>query len=100
MARLADLLHHRRSPNRQQPHRTRHAPNALHRKNSLFSASKAGAEDYATLSTVIHTANSHGLNPYTYLTDIVDDMHYNRRPPEDLTPAAYAKRAGAEITVK
>ncbi|MCJ8336175.1 MAG: IS66 family transposase [Epibacterium sp.] len=75
-------------------------PNALHRKNSLFSASKAGAEAYATLSTVIHTAHSHGLNPYTYLTDIVDDMHYNRRPPEDLTPAAYAKRAGAEITVK
>lgn len=71
-------------------------PNALHRKNSLFSASVAGAEAYAGLSTVIHSAHNHGLNPYDYLTDIIDDLHYQRRPPEELTPAKYLDRVRQE----
>ena len=75
-------------------------PNALQRKNSLFSASKAGAAAYATLSTIIHTAHNHGLNPYTYLTHITDDLHHNRRPPEDLTPEKYAQRTDPKILVK
>lgn len=75
-------------------------PNALHRKNSLFSASVAGAEAYADLLTVIHSAHNHGLNPYDYLTDVIDDLHYNRRPPEELTPAKYLERLELEKAVK
>ncbi len=56
-------------------------PNALHRKDSLFSASVKGAEAYATLSTIIHTANHLGLNPEQYLNDILDDVHFRRRRP-------------------
>lgn len=67
-------------------------PNALHRKNSLFSATIKGAQSYAILSTVIHTAINHGLNPEAYLNDIADDIHYGRRPIHDLTPAAYVAR--------
>ena len=63
-------------------------PNALHRKNSLFSASKKGAASYAILSTLIHSACNHGLNPQVYLNDIIDDIHHRRRPIKELTPAA------------
>ena len=75
-------------------------PNALHRKNSLFSASVRGAEAYATLSTVIQSACLHGLNPEKYLTDIVDDMHFNRLTPSELTPAQYALRIYHKEPVK
>lgn len=70
-------------------------PNALHRKNSLFSASTKGAEAYATLSTVIHTACEYDLNPATYLADVINDMHLQRRDPSQLTPMAYAARLRA-----
>ncbi len=75
-------------------------PNALHRKNSLFSASVDGAEAYATLSTVIQSACLHGLNPERYLADIIDDLHFRRRTPSELTPARYAARKEAENAVK
>jgi len=75
-------------------------PNALHRKNSLFSASVEGAEAYATLSTVIQSACLHGLNPERYLADIIDDLHFRRRTPSELTPARYAARKEAENAVK
>jgi len=75
-------------------------PNALHRKNSLFSASVEGAEAYATLSTVIQSACLHGLNPERYLADVIDDLHFRRRAPSELTPARYAARKEAENAVK
>lgn len=75
-------------------------PNALHRKNSLFSASVRGAEAYATLSTVIQSACLHGLNPEKYLIDIIDVMHFNRLTPSELTPAQYALRIGDKEPVK
>jgi transposase len=67
-------------------------PIALHRKNSLFSASEAGAESYATLLTVTRSALLHHLEPVTYLNDIISDLHYGRRSPVELTPAQYARR--------
>lgn len=70
-------------------------PNALHRKNSLFSASVKGAESYAILLTVIQSALMHGLNPQTYLNEVVEAMHFERLPIAMLTPAAYAARGKA-----
>jgi transposase len=65
---------------------------AMHRKNSLFSASDAGAEAYATLLTLTQTALTHDLDPIAYLNDIIDDIHFSRRPLSALTPQAYARR--------
>lgn len=65
---------------------------AMHRKNSLFSASDAGAEAYATLLTLSQTALLHGIDPVAYLDDIIDDIHFDRRPVSQLTPQAYAGR--------
>jgi len=42
----------------------------------------------------------HGLNPERYLADVIDDLHFLRRTPSDLTPARYAARKEAEIAVK
>jgi transposase len=70
-------------------------PIALHRKNSLFSASHDGADGYATLLTVTQSALLHKLDPIAYLNDIIDDLHYDRRKPADLTPTQYACRRGA-----
>jgi len=67
-------------------------PNALHRKNSLFSATVKGAESYAILLTIIQSALMHGLNPETYLNEVVEAMHHQRLPAAQLTPAAYAAR--------
>ena len=69
-------------------------PIALHRKNSLFSASQAGAEGYATLLTVTQSALLHKLDPIAYLNDIIDDLHHERRTAAELTPIRYARRRG------
>lgn len=65
---------------------------AMHRKNSLFSASEAGAQAYATLLTLSQTAMAHQLEPVSYLNDIITDIHFDRRPLSALTPREYAKR--------
>jgi transposase len=67
-------------------------PVAMHRKNSLFSGSERGAQAYATLLTITQTALIQGLNPVTYMNDIIEDMHFARRPMSELTPQAYAVR--------
>lgn len=72
-------------------------PNALHRKNSLFSASEKGAHAYATLMTVTQSALLHGLNPVSYLNNVIEDIHYSRRPLAELTPKAYAKRIQTDV---
>lgn len=69
-------------------------PVAMHRKNSLFSASDAGAQGYATLLTLAYSAHVHALDPVSYLCDIIEDIHYKRRPLHELTPRAYALRTG------
>ncbi len=70
---------------------------AMHRKNSLFSASDAGAEGYATLLTIAQSALLRDLDPVAYLNDIVDDIHFDRRPLAELTPQAYARRTTAAV---
>jgi transposase len=65
---------------------------AMHRKNSLFSASDAGAQGYATLLTLSQSAMDHKLDPIAYLCDIIEDIHYSRHPLSALTPQSYARR--------
>jgi transposase len=65
--------------------------NAMHRKNSLFSASLRGAESYATLLTLTQSAWLKDLDPHAYLLDVIDAMHHDRSPVAQLTPAVYAK---------
>lgn len=65
---------------------------AMHRKNSLFSASEAGAQSYATLLTLAQSALDHELDPVAYLCDIIEHIHYHRNPLSALTPMAYARR--------
>jgi transposase len=67
---------------------------AMHRKNSLFSASEPGAEAYATLLTLVETAKLHELDPVGYLNDVLADLHHDRRPLAELTPQTYAARTG------
>lgn len=67
-------------------------PNALHRKNSLFSASRTGAESYATLLTLTQSAWLHDLDPHAYLLGVIDHIHHRSRSVEELTPLAYGSR--------
>jgi transposase len=47
-------------------------PISLGRKNSLFAGSDGGAETWAILASLLNTAKLNGLDPYTYLSDVVD----------------------------
>lgn len=70
-------------------------PNAMHRGNSLFSVSDKGADAYATLLTLVQSAKLNHLDPVGYLLDVIEDLHYGRRTPAELTPRAYAARQSA-----
>jgi transposase len=47
-------------------------PISLGRKNALFAGSAGGGESWAILASVINTAKLHGLDPQTYLTDVLE----------------------------
>ena len=47
-------------------------PISLGRKNSLFAGSDGGAETWAILASLLNTAKLNGLDPYTYLSDVVE----------------------------
>jgi transposase len=46
-------------------------PIALGRRNSLFAGSEGGAESWAILASILATAKLNGLDPQTYLTDVL-----------------------------
>jgi transposase len=52
-------------------------PIALNRKNALFAGSDAGAENWAMLASLIETCKLHGVNPETYLTDVLTKLVNN-----------------------
>lgn len=63
-------------------------PIALNRKNALFAGSDEGAEHWAILATLIECCKLHGVNPATYLEDVLTRLvggHLNSRL-DDLTP--------------
>ncbi|HEX3995165.1 MAG TPA: IS66 family transposase [Acetobacteraceae bacterium] len=47
-------------------------PIPLGRKNSLFAGSDSGGERWAVLASLINTAKLHGIDPQTYLADVLD----------------------------
>ena len=66
-------------------------PIALNRKNALFAGSDEGAENWAVLATLIECCKLHGVNPHTYLTDVLTRLvngHLASRL-GDLTPWAW-----------
>ncbi len=52
-------------------------PVALTRKNALFAGSDEGAENRATLASLVETCKLHGVNPQTYLTDVLTRLVNN-----------------------
>jgi transposase len=50
-------------------------PIGIGRKNWLFAGAESGAETLARAMTLIETAKMNGVNPQTYLTDILDRIH-------------------------
>src|SRR5260370_12520105 len=53
-------------------------PIALGRKNSLFSGSEGGAESWAILASLLNTAKLNGLDPQTYLCDVLQRIGSGR----------------------
>ncbi|MEO8716237.1 MAG: IS66 family transposase [Acetobacteraceae bacterium] len=47
-------------------------PIPLGRKNALFAGSHRGGERWAILASLINTAKLHGIDPQTYLADVLD----------------------------
>jgi len=66
-------------------------PIALNRKNALFAGSDQGGKNWAVLVTLIECCKLHGLNPITYLTEVLTRLvnsHLESRLGE-LTPWAW-----------
>jgi hypothetical protein len=47
---------------------------ALGRKNHLFAGSDGGANRWAVIASLLETAKLNGVEPYTYLKDVLDRM--------------------------
>ncbi|HWT29820.1 MAG TPA: IS66 family transposase [Propylenella sp.] len=47
-------------------------PISLGRKNSLFAGSEGGARTWAILASLLQTARLNGLDPYTWLNDVLE----------------------------
>jgi transposase len=47
-------------------------PIAIGRRNSLFAGDEGGGETWAVLSTLLNTAKLNGLDPETWLTDVLE----------------------------
>jgi hypothetical protein len=45
---------------------------AIGKRNSLFAGDEGGGKTWAILSTLIHTAKLNGLDPETWLTDVLE----------------------------
>jgi transposase len=66
-------------------------PLALTRKNALFAGSDGGAEHWAVIASLIETCKLSGVEPYSYLTDVMTRIiqgHPNRRL-DELLPWSY-----------
>ncbi|MGE3370817.1 MAG: IS66 family transposase [Rhizobiaceae bacterium] len=66
-------------------------PIALNRKNALFAGSDGGGEHWATIASLIETAKLNGIDPYSYLADVIARI-VNGHPQsqlDDLLPWAY-----------
>ena len=67
-------------------------PLALNRKNALFAGSDGGGDNWAVIATLIENCKLSGVDPYTYLADVLAKIvngHLNTAI-DDLLPWAYA----------
>ena len=76
---------------------------SIGKKNSLFSGDEGGGETWAILSSLVNTAKLNGLDPETYLTDVLERMVSGRTTNNRLhellawnwTPGGEPKKAAA-----
>ncbi len=70
------------------------------RKNWHFCWSEVGARDVATLQSLLTTCRLHGINPYTYLVDVLQRIgEHPARQVIELTPRVWKQRfADAPLT--
>jgi hypothetical protein len=74
-------------------------PIALNRKNALFAGSDGGGEHWAIIASLIETCKLNGVDPQTYLADVLTKIvndHPNSRI-DDLLPSAYASHAPLQL---
>ena len=74
---------------------------ALGRKNALFAGSDEGAENWASLASLIESAKLNGVNPHAWLTDTLTKL-VNRWPVEridELMPWHYARDTSPVVNV-
>lgn len=67
-------------------------PVALGRKNYLFVGNELGGERAAAAYTIVLSCRLNNIDPYHYLCDVFAELHAGKRTPDELTPAAWAKR--------
>lgn len=73
---------------------------AVGRRNWLFAGSKQGADDAATLYTLVAGCNDLGIDPWRYFRDVIKRRAAGA-PPAELTPRAWwAAQKAAEAAAK
>ncbi|RWL43451.1 MAG: IS66 family transposase [Mesorhizobium sp.] len=67
-------------------------PIALNRKNALFAGSDGGAEHWATIASLIETCKLNGVEPHTYLADVIARIvaGHPQSQIDDLLPWAFS----------
>jgi transposase len=64
-------------------------PTALGKKNWLFVGEAEAGERSAILYTLVESCRRRGIDPYTYLQDVLTQLPYTNRQDHKLTPAAW-----------
>jgi transposase len=69
-------------------------PIALNRKNALFAGSDGGGEHWAIIASLIETCKLNGVDPQTYLADVLTKIvnHHPNSRIDNLMPWAYAAK--------
>lgn len=73
---------------------------ALQRKNALFAGHELGAENWATIASLLETCKLLGHNPHAYLADVLARIVTRRDgdPLADLLPGRWVDTKAAETT--
>ena len=69
-------------------------PIALNRKNALFAGHDAGAENWATIASLVETCKLNAIEPHTYLTATLQAIvnGHKQSQIDDLLPWNYAAK--------
>lgn len=72
---------------------------ALNRKNALFAGSDGGGEHWATIASLIETCKLCGVEPQTYLTDVIARIA-NRHPNSKSTTCCHGPTPPRQLPTK